>query len=59
MCSRYYVDDDTVYEIEKRSSRSKLLINARAETVLERRMFRDSVLHRRQEYEQQTLFPLA
>ncbi len=93
MCSRYFVDDDIVCEIEKlvgeidqemrnrltgdiypsqnalvitagttdlkdlkaaempwgflQSDGSRLLINARAETVLERRMFLDSVLRRR------------
>lgn len=90
MCGRYYVDDETVREIEKvvrevdaklqkermgdvypsqtaavltgkipglkaeemnwgfpQYQKKGLLINARAETVLERKMFRDSVLHRR------------
>lgn len=93
MCSRYYVDDDTVCEIEKivgeidremidrltgdiypsqnalvitagtadlkdlkarqmpwgflTSDDNSLLINARTETVRERRMFRDSILLRR------------
>lgn len=89
MCGRYYVDDDTVREIEKlvhqidsklshrgdvnpsqkasvitagmasqlqlaemwwgfpQYKGKGLLINARAETVVERKMFRDSVLHRR------------
>lgn len=90
MCGRYYVDDETVREIEKvvrevdaklrkermgdiypsqtaavltgktpglkaeemnwgfpQYQKKGLLINARAETVLERKTFRESVLHRR------------
>ena len=90
MCGRYYVDDETVREMEKiirevdarqrkerigdvypaqaasvlvgkkpflaaqemfwgfpRYGQKGLLINARAETAMERRTFRDSVLHRR------------
>lgn len=90
MCGRFYVDEDTVREVEKvirsvdirmqkmqagdiypsqpagvltgksavprleqmnwgflQYQKKGLLINARAETVLERKMFRDSVLHRR------------
>lgn len=39
MCGRYYMDDET--------DGRGILINARAETAMERHTFKESVLHRR------------
>lgn len=48
MCGRFHVDEKTLQDIRKMISFSKqLLINARAESALAKRMFSESVLRRR------------